>query len=343
MKLTEKKTIYLTAILFLSVFMSTGLMTQFVHAGKKAVTDEKKTENITVVEVNNVKLTETALEKDIASKLTPYKNRFPADKLLQIKAQMRDRLIDDFIIKTIIKQESEKHKISVSKKEVDSKIEDITQGLPKGTTLSDALKRNGISEEDLRKQIKFGLMSDKLFESQVKYATTPTEEEIAKYYKTNKKQFDTPETVHARHILVKINPNDNETAQAARKAKAEKIRKDLLGGADFAKMAGQKSDCPSKAQGGDLGTFKRGSMVKPFEDAAFSQEPDKIGPVIKTRFGYHIIQVLEHNAAQTKSLKDAKLEISEKLIQSAKEKAVRQYLSQLREKAKIVYGKTEKK
>ena len=127
------------------------------------------------------------------------------------------------------------------------------------------------------------------------------------------------------------------------KTKTAKIRKDLLEGADFAETARKQSDCPSKTQGGDLGTFKRGSMVKPFEDAAFSQKTNEIGPIVKTRFGYHIIQVLEHKQAAVTSLNDAKKEITEKLIQKEKEKAVHQYLTQLRNKAKIVYGKTEKK
>lgn len=89
------------------------------------------------------------------------------------------------------------------------------------------------------------------------------------------------EHVHARHILVKS------------KSEASSIRQKLLDRADFAQMARLHSICPSSQRGGDLGTFPRGRMVKPFEDAAFSQEPGVIGPVVKTRFGYHIIQVIE--------------------------------------------------
>ena len=101
-------------------------------------------------------------------------------------------------------------------------------------------------------------------------------------------------TVRARHILLATQSMD-AAAKAKRKKAAEQIRKQLIDGADFAEMAAKHSDCPSKQRGGDLGTFSRGSMVKPFEDAAFSQKENVIGPVVETKFGYHIVQVQERH------------------------------------------------
>jgi parvulin-like peptidyl-prolyl isomerase len=102
-------------------------------------------------------------------------------------------------------------------------------------------------------------------------------------------------TVRARHILVKAAQNDGDAARAESKRVAEQIRKQLIDGAGFADMAAKHSDCPSKQKGGDLGSFGRGQMVKPFEDAAFSQKENAIGPVVETQFGYHIIQVIERH------------------------------------------------
>lgn len=79
--------------------------------------------------------------------------------------------------------------------------------------------------------------------------------------------------------------------EAAAKAKAEELRARLIKGEDFAKLAQENSDCPSGQRGGDLPPFSKGDMVKPFEDAAFSQKIGEIGPVVKTDFGYHIIKV----------------------------------------------------
>jgi parvulin-like peptidyl-prolyl isomerase len=100
--------------------------------------------------------------------------------------------------------------------------------------------------------------------------------------------------VSARHILLATR-NMGDAAKAAKRNIAERIRKQLIDGADFADMAAKHSDCPSKQKGGDLGTFNRGQMVKTFEDAAFNQKKNTIGPVVETKFGYHIIQVIERH------------------------------------------------
>lgn len=88
------------------------------------------------------------------------------------------------------------------------------------------------------------------------------------------------EQVHARHILVQ---QEYEAQDLLRKIKE---------GADFGEVAGKFSLCPSRAQGGDLGTFGRGRMVEAFEEAAFSLKPGEISGPVRTRFGYHLIQRL---------------------------------------------------
>ena len=100
-------------------------------------------------------------------------------------------------------------------------------------------------------------------------------------------------TVHARHILVLVPAGSDESVKMQSLAEAERIRAALIAGTDFEMTAKQHSACPSKERGGDLGSFRRGQMVKPFEEAAFSQKVGKIGPVVYTKFGYHIIQVLD--------------------------------------------------
>jgi parvulin-like peptidyl-prolyl isomerase len=85
--------------------------------------------------------------------------------------------------------------------------------------------------------------------------------------------------IRASHILV----NDEATAK--------QVKTKIEGGASFEDMARQHSSCPSKAQGGDLGWFGKGQMVKPFEEAAFSQPEGSVGAPVKTQFGYHLIKV----------------------------------------------------
>jgi len=126
-----------------------------------------------------------------------------------------------------------------------------------------------------------------------------SDEELQKYYDAHKSEY---EEVKARHILIAF--KGSPAAQAGKKeltedeakAKAEAIRKEVAGGADFATVAKRESDdTGSGAQGGDLGSFGHGQMVPEFEKAAFEAKPGEITPVIRTQYGYHIIQVQEHN------------------------------------------------
>lgn len=87
--------------------------------------------------------------------------------------------------------------------------------------------------------------------------------------------------IHCAHILVK------------KKSEAEELLKKVKEGKSFANLAKKHSKCPSGKRGGDLGTFGRGQMVKPFERAAFNLKKGEVSPVVKTKFGYHLIRRLE--------------------------------------------------
>jgi peptidyl-prolyl cis-trans isomerase C len=111
-------------------------------------------------------------------------------------------------------------------------------------------------------------------------------------YKANPKKYEQPEQVRASHILIR-------TAESDAKAKAEAILKELRSGADFAKLAKEKSQDPgSAAKGGELGFFARGRMIKPFEDTAFGMsKAGDISDVIESPFGFHVIRLDEKKPA----------------------------------------------
>jgi peptidyl-prolyl cis-trans isomerase C len=98
--------------------------------------------------------------------------------------------------------------------------------------------------------------------------------------------------VRASHILLMYAGSSRSSATRSKEEAQTKIaalKTELDGGADFADLARRNSDCPSKAKGGDLGSFGRGQMVKPFEDTAFGLPVGGTSDVIETQFGYHII------------------------------------------------------
>ena len=146
--------------------------------------------------------------------------------------------------------------------------------------------------------------------------------EIRDYYENHLEQFKKPKTVEARHILIKVGQDADEATVAAAKKRIEDILKKARAGQDFAELAKQYSEGPTKDKGGYLGEFQKDSMVKPFADKAFSMAPGEISEPVRTRFGWHLIKVEKVNEAGTTPYEDAKDEIRKKLTdEKAKELA----------------------
>ncbi|QIB26829.1 peptidylprolyl isomerase [Caloranaerobacter azorensis] len=128
------------------------------------------------------------------------------------------------------------------------------------------------------------------------------EEELVAFYNSNKTRFKKPEMVRARHILV-----DTES-------EANRIIEEIKKGLNFEEAAKKYSKCPSKANGGDLGYFTRGKMVKEFESASFELEKGQMSEPVKTSFGYHIIEVLDKKEEEVSPFEAVKEQIKNQLI-----------------------------
>ena len=159
--------------------------------------------------------------------------------------------------------------------------------------------------------------------------------EIQAYYEGHLKNYTTDETAKARHILIAVPQGASPQVDAAAKAKAEDLLKQIRGGADFAKLAAANSDDPgSKTQGGDLGSFGRGRMVPEFDKAVFSMQPGQTSDLVKTNFGYHIIQTEARTPATVKTLAEVKPEIVPVLQQQKVGSVEQSYANQLLAEAK---------
>ena len=142
-----------------------------------------------------------------------------------------------------------------------------------------------------------------------------SDEEIQDSFDENQEEFKTPKTVEARHILLKVDQNAApEDVEKARK-KALNILKMAREGKKFDELAKKYSEGPTRDRGGHLGTFKREAMVRPFADKAFSMKAGEISEPVRTRFGWHIINVEKVNEASILSFDEAKKKIQKKLIE----------------------------
>ncbi|MCG8533392.1 MAG: SurA N-terminal domain-containing protein [Desulfovibrionales bacterium] len=139
--------------------------------------------------------------------------------------------------------------------------------------------------------------------------------EAEAYYADNKDAYRQDEQATASHILIKLDENADEAAVKAATTRINKVLKLARSGKDFAKLAKKYSEGPSASTGGALGTFGRGQMVKPFEDAVFSMDAGDISKPVRTRFGLHIIKVAKREEARTLPFAEAKGQIVSKLAE----------------------------
>ncbi|WP_077075727.1 peptidylprolyl isomerase [Aedoeadaptatus urinae] len=202
---------------------------------------------------------------------------------------MRQNTLDNLVRFEIYKQDAESKGIKISDKDVDAEFDKMVKMYGGEEKLQAALKENNLTEEKMKEYTKTNLLMQQYQEKMMK-EMEPTEKELKKYYDDHKDEFKTAE---ASHILVKT------------KEEAEAIKKELDGGADFAKLAKEKSlDTGSAQNGGSLGQFTPGQMVKEFDEKVFSMKPGEISDPVKTQFGYHIIK-LDKISNDFNSAKDA--------------------------------------
>ena len=303
-----------------------------------AESSEANSEDIPV-SVDGKYLKKAQLEKEINELMDVYKDKIPKDKTKDIRTNIKKQLIENFIIRSVLENEIEKRKIQATEKEINESIEQIKAGLPPGQKFADFLKENRLTKEKFNENIAFTIKVKQLVQIDLGNKAKPSAKEISKFYNENKDKFVVQESVHVRHILVAIEEGDDEKIKAEKKAKIENMHKQLLDGADFAEVARKNSDCPSKENGGDLGIIKKGETVKQFEDAAFLQEKNVIGPVVTTEYGHHIIQVIDHNKAKTTTMAESKTRISNYLEQEKQLDAFNSLVKKLRENAKILIYK----
>jgi peptidyl-prolyl cis-trans isomerase C len=225
----------------------------------------------------------------------------------------------------------------------DPRMEEVlVRNLVSILVVSDVAKKKGLEKDPtVRKQIeimKNEYLARMYVQKEVLGKINLTEKDYEAYYNEHKKEFENPEMVRARHILVAVKPNATEEEKKTALKKAEEILDKAKKGEDFAKLASEYSDDPgSKAKGGDLGFFTQGSMVGKFEQVAFTLKPGEISPVVETEFGYHIIKVEERKAAEQQPYETVKEQVRAKATQAIQQARLNAFLEKAMKDAKVTF------
>jgi len=248
---------------------------------------------------------------------------------------VENKVLDTLIDRELLYQESEKEGIKISKDKINKEVEDLRKKFSDKKAFSEALKTVNLTESELEDQIKRQLAIKELIDKKIASKIKITDKEAKEFYDKHPEYFKQPEQVRASHILVKVASDADKKKVAAAKKKIEAAQARLKKGDDFAKVAKEVSEGPSAKKGGDLGFFKRGQMVKPFEEAAFAMKPGQTSGIVRTRFGFHIIKVTDKKPESMTDFKKVEEKIKTYLKQKKVQEDVQTLIASLRKKAKI--------
>ena len=317
-----------------------------------------------IIKVNNQPITKAQFETEFKkvssdSVLTRMGIDIPQDENNFMYLMLKDRVINDLIVKTLMEQELEKRHIKITKADLDNELKALIDKIGSKEQFQAILKRNGMTNEQFMTDLKNEVKARKLVNMVENVKISDREAEL--FYTKNQDKFVYPDKVRASHILILADPmaiekqiretskNEivsdtivKEKVQAemdARLQKAKNIEMAIKNLPDeFEKIAREKSeDVASAKNGGDIGFFAKEEMVEPFAKQAFSQQPNTISPVIQTQFGYHIIKVTDRVAAGKEPFVKVKEQIKLYLQTQRQMEILEKLIVQMKSQAKIEY------
>jgi len=244
----------------------------------------------------------------------------------KLSEEERQELERSFLVQVIDRElslaQADRMGMKIDSAEHEKAIEDTRKEYPAGTFES-MLRERGTNLKDWSNELKKDLLIEKVVQKSVYSKLEVTDEEVKQYYEQNIKEFDRPDQVRARQIVV-------STAE-----EGQKVLGLLRQGEEFAAIAGRYSMSPDAAQGGDLGFFAKGEMPPEFEKAVFNLPVGRLSDLVKSEYGYHVFLVEEKRDAARLTLEEVSPEIRETLLSQKKEKAYQDWLRELRSQATI--------
>ncbi len=323
MSIVQRKWLYVPVVIIVMALFA-------MQACKK---EEAKLPEGTIAVVNGEVITQKDLDKELSMAQQQYADKEqPSDEKL---AEIKNNLYESLISRKVLYQESQKKEIKMDDAAIDERLAKIKAQFPKEDDFKMMLDKMNITEDLLKVQLREGMAIQKLVDQEIVNTIEISDQDTKDYYDGHQDLFKQPEQIQASHILIKVDAGAEESVKADALKKIEEIQKELKEGGDFAALAKEHSECPSSANGGDLGYFGRGQMVPSFEEAAFSLNPGEISDIVKTQFGYHLIKAGDKKTGGTTDYESIKDKLAQYLKQTKTGEEVQKYIAKLKEQAKI--------
>lgn len=314
-----------------------------------------------IARVNDQIITSSQFQRAKDSRIQELKQQFPNDWQTRWAAAEKD-VLREMIDEQLLLEKGKELGIT-GETETVKQLDKMRQemGLPTMQALEDEAKKQGISFEDYKESIRTRVVTQQVIGQEVGSKIHITNEEVQDFYNKHSQEMVGPEEITLSEILVSTQPKtqadksgqqqntatkdtaekpDEQKAEdpalvAKAEAKAKFIYTQLKTGAKFDDLAKKESDGSTAAQGGPLGTFKKGELAKEFEDKTLSLKPGEFTEPIRTKQGFLILKVDAHRSAGVPPLKQVEDKIREAIYSQKLEPAARAYLAKLREQAYI--------
>jgi len=295
--------------LTLSVLLAGLLLTASCGTASKASAD-------VVARVNNKDITTAQLEKQFQNRLNGAEQPPSPEEAQDLKLQVLNQMIND----QILLEQASASSLSATDAEVDVKFNEFKSQYTE-EKFKDLLKEQKMTIDDIRNELRKSITIDKLVNKEITSKISVTDAEIKNFYEKNKESFNLPESYHIAHVLVtpvadpelRNGKSDDAKSPEEARQKAARLLKDIQGGKDFGTVAKESSEDPSSGpNGGDLNFQPLQAIENIDPRLAQAVQKMRVGEtypqVIETRFGFHILKLLEKDAGGQKDLADPRVQ-----------------------------------
>ena len=252
---------------------------------------------------------------------------FPTGDLNKIGKEDKE-VLEQFITEKLLAAEVKLTGIKVSEEEIDRYIARIKErNRITDEELAAALSRDGVTMEKYRESIRTEIEKSEIINRQVRKRVNITPEDVERYYRSNAKKYMSPERAWLRHILLSLPERAAPEREKEVMERAAGIRKRIITGEDFAKLARDYSEGAGASAGGDIGWVKRGSLIREIEDLAFNKlSAGEISPPLRTSLGVHLVKLEAKERGQLLPLSEVQEKIREELLGRATEERFQKWL-----------------
>jgi peptidyl-prolyl cis-trans isomerase C len=245
-------------------------------------------------------------------------------------ASFNAKMLDGMIDRTLLWLEADALGVTVSDSTIQWFVGQFTLAVGGERALGEMISKGGFTRADLENMIRKDLMIRSFLENTVLQEVAVSDSMAMAYYTENPNDFVAPDSIHARHIILRASQSDTETDIENKKQTLRDLAARIDAGEDFEELAKQYSEGPSAPRGGDLGYFTHRDMVPEFSNVAFGLKEGEVSGVVETKFGYHLIKCEGKVASRKLEFAQVEAQLKGQIMQHLQAQTLQNHLQRSR-------------